>query len=217
MLMRRGLFITGTDTGVGKTYLTCRIARTWRREGRSFRVMKPLATGDGEDTRLLSQASGQSDLSAISPFRFAEPAAPPVAARAEGVHLELERIVAAVREYGNETEALLVEGVGGLLCPLTERETVADLIAALRLPCIVVARRSLGTLNHTMLTLEVARHRGLKVAGVVISETNRPTSLAERENVSELQARCRVLDVLPFGSDAPDHVDWWSLMSGELH
>ncbi|MFQ3593067.1 MAG: dethiobiotin synthase, partial [Gemmataceae bacterium] len=142
----RGLFITGTDTGVGKTYLTCRIARTWRLQGRNFRVMKPLASGDGEDTRLLAQASGDDDLGAISPFRFTEPAAPPVAARKEGVHLEMESIVEAVRRRGNETDALLVEGVGGLLCPITDRDTVADLIKALQLPCVIVARRSLGTL-----------------------------------------------------------------------
>lgn len=215
--MRRGLFITGTDTGVGKTYLTCRIARAWRREGRSFRVMKPLATGDGEDTRLLGEAAEDGDHAGISAFRFAEPAAPPVAARKQGVRLDFGEIVAAVRRRGNESEALLVEGVGGLLCPITDREAVADLIAALGFPCVVVARRSLGTLNHTLLTLEVAQRRGLTVAGVVISETNPPLTVAEVENVAELQARCTVLDVLPFGNDSPDRVDWWSLLGGEVH
>ena len=214
--MRRGLFITGTDTGVGKTYLTCRIARRWRREGRPFRVMKPLATGDGEDTRLLAEAAGDHDTEAISPFRFAEPAAPPVAARKEGVRLEFKQIVAAVLKRGNESEALLVEGVGGLLCPITQRETVADLINALQLPCVVVARRSLGTLNHTLLTLEVARYRGIRTLGVVISETSPVNTFAERENVAELAARCPVLDVIPFGGDSSDRVDWWSLVNAEL-
>jgi len=214
--MRRGLFITGTDTGVGKTYLTCRIARRWQREGRPFRVMKPLATGDGEDTRLLAEAAGDPNTDAISPFRFAEPAAPSVAARKEGVRLEFEQIVAAVRKRGNESEALLVEGVGGLLCPITERETIADLIVALQLPCVVVARRSLGTLNHTLLTLEVARNRGIQTLGVVVSETTPPITFAERENVAELAARCPILDVIPFGGDSSDRVDWWSLLNAEL-
>ena len=115
---------------------------------------------------------------------------------------------------------MLVEGVGGLLCPLTEKETVADLAVALGLPLILVVRRALGTLNHTLLTLEAARQRGLVVAGIVVNETQRPESLAEETNVEELSRRIDVplLAVVPyqagnFAGDVPDltGVDWWQL------
>jgi dethiobiotin synthetase len=112
-----------------------------------------------------------------------------------------------------EVPALLVEGVGGLLCPLTDDATVADLAAALGLPLVVVARRSLGTLNHTLMTLEVARHRGLKVVGVVVSETEPLAGVAAITAVDEMRRRgVPVLAVIPHGSPDPTpDIDWWSL------
>src|SRR4051794_8565348 len=92
----RGLFITGTDTGVGKTHVACAIARAWRAEGRNFRVMKPIATGDGEDTRMLSEAGGDGDLMGITPLHFSPPAAPPVAARHEGRELSLSEVIQSI-------------------------------------------------------------------------------------------------------------------------
>jgi dethiobiotin synthetase len=212
-----GLFITGTDTGVGKTYVTTAIARQWRREGRSFRVMKPLATGDGTDTRLLAAAAEDPDLSGITPFAFEAPAAPSVAAQLAGVELSLREILQAIEARAAGTEALLLEGVGGLLCPINQRDTVADLVAALRVPVVIVARRALGTLNHTLLTLEAAQNRGLRVRGVVVSETHHPEGIAEQTNLAELQRLCHVLALLPFGADRLDSVDWWSLVGGDVH
>src|SRR5690348_17173110 len=168
-----GLFVTATDTSAGKTLVTSSIARIWRREKRSFRVCKPVATGgDGwsEDTRILAESAGDADLAAVTPFTFAAPAAPPVAARPAGKSLTLDQLVAVVRLRGTGGMTVLVEGVGGLLCPLTERETVAELVAELDMPLVVVARRSLGTLNHTLLTVEAARRRGLRLVGVVVTE-----------------------------------------------
>ncbi|HTU22386.1 MAG TPA: dethiobiotin synthase [Gemmataceae bacterium] len=220
----RGLFITATDTGAGKTYVTAGIARLWRREGRSFRVCKPVATGAdndwSEDTRLLAEAAGDPDLHAITPYTFAVPAAPPVAARLAGVSLRLEDLVAAVRRRAAEGHTILVEGVGGLLCPLTEGETVADLAVELALPLIVVARRSLGTLNHTLLTIETAQRRGLCLAGVVVTATTPVTGVAEETVIEELQRRLDVplLVALPHRSnvDSGDMaelqaVNWWGL------
>lgn len=210
----RGLFITGTDTGVGKTVVTSAIARLWRQQGRSFRVLKPVATGVA-DTAALAEAAGDADLAAVTPWQFDAPAAPPVAARLAGTSLTLEEIVVAARRRAVGADALLIEGVGGLLCPLAGAATVADLIAALGLPVLVVARRSLGTLNHTLLTLEVARSRGLRVRGVVISETTPVQGVAEETNVEELRQRCDVpvLGVVPHGRPtAMDVVDWWSLV-----
>ncbi|MHB1426996.1 MAG: dethiobiotin synthase [Gemmataceae bacterium] len=220
----RGLFLTATDTGVGKTFVTAALARQWRRERRQFRVCKPVATGSengwSEDTRLLAEAAGDPDLDAITPYTFAVPAAPPVAARLAGTMLRLEDLAAAVRRRAAEGNAVLVEGVGGLLCPLTDRETVADLARLLDLPLIVVSRRSLGTLNHTLLTVEAAQRRGLRVAGVVVTATTPVRSAAEETVIEELQRR---LDV-PILADLPHQleihydeipalaaVDWWAL------
>jgi dethiobiotin synthetase len=156
----------------------------------------------------------------VTPWAFPEPVAPPVACRHHGVALTLADLAGAVREAGRPGAVTLVEGVGGLLCPLTERDTVADLAASLRLPVVVVARRSLGTLNHTLLTLEVARGRGLPLAGLVVNETSPPEGLAEETNVAELERRAGVplLAVVPHQrrEGAPDtrsleRVDWWGL------
>jgi dethiobiotin synthetase len=223
----QGLFVSATDTGAGKTFVTCALARLWRRRGLPFRVCKPVATGAerragrwvGDDTLALAEAAGDDDLRAITPWAFPVPAAPPVAARHAGARLSLGDLAGAVRRRASEGHAVLVEGVGGLLCPLTERETVADLVKMLGLPLVVVARRSLGTLNHTLLTAEVARVRGLGLAGVVVSETAPPCGVAEESNVEELRARLDVpvLAVVPHGA-APEgaesalaHVDWWAL------
>jgi dethiobiotin synthetase len=219
----QGLFITATDTGAGKTYVTASACRALRREGRPFRVCKPVATGAervagrwlAEDTRLLAEAAGERDLDAVTPLVFPAPAAPPVAARLAGATLTLEGLAGAVRRRGAGGAPVLVEGVGGLLCPLTERETVADLIAALGLPLLVVARRSLGTLNHTLLTVEAARGRGLRVAGVVVSETTPVCGPAEETNVEELRRRLDVplLAVAAHGAAEVPGVRWGALLA----
>jgi dethiobiotin synthetase len=221
----RGLFFTGSDTGVGKTRVTAAVARIVRRQGRPVRVCKPVATGAewsggrwlGEDTQCLAEAAGDDDLEGITPWAFAEPAAPPVAARCAGTALTLDQLTAAVRRRQVSGALLLLEGVGGLLCPLTDRDTVADLAAALALPLVVVVRRSLGTLNHTLLTLEVAAARGLTVAGVVVSETTPVRNVAERTNVEELRRlSVPLLAVVPHQPMAAEPealaaVDWWGL------
>ena len=226
-----GLFFTGTDTGVGKTLVTAGVARALRAQGRDVVVCKPVATGArpagagwlADDTAELAEAAGVADdWERVTPWAFPDPVAPPLAARRRGVSLVLPDIVAAVQRRARPGAALLVEGVGGLLCPLTERETVADLVRELALPLVVVARRSLGTLNHTLLTLEAARARGLAVAGVVVSETVPPEGLADETNVDELRwLGVPVLAVVPHqpggaraGAPALAAVDWWGLCEG---
>src|SRR5439155_12884693 len=225
---QRGLFFSGTDTGVGKTVVTAGVARLLRRQGRPVRVCKPVATGAAwcngrwlsEDTRLLASAAGmEGELDRVTPWAFEAPAAPPVAARLAGTSLGLSDLVTAVRACARSEAALLVEGVGGLLCPLTERETVADLVRVLGLPLVLVARRSLGTLGHTLMAVEVAAGRGLPLAGVVVSETVAPCGPADETNVDELRRRLAVplLAVVPHGArdesaaDALAAVDWWRL------
>ncbi len=202
----RALFITGSDTGVGKTHFTCAVARLLLDQGRKVSVCKPVATGAervcerwlSEDTRLLAQVTGQ-PFEEITPYTFAEPASPAVSSRHAGKVLTLNDLTSAVRAAAHG-DILLVEGVGGLLCPLTERETVADLALALAMPLIIVVRRSLGTLNHTLLTVEAAERRGLRIAGVVVSEIAPVSGLAEKTNVEELRRRLSVpiLAVVPY-------------------
>lgn len=224
-----GLLFTGTDTGVGKTLVTAAVARLLRKQGQAFQVCKPVATGAAwtngrwlaDDTIRLAEAAGRSDAwEEITPWSFPEPVAPSVAARLAGVCLTLDMLIDAVRRLERPDNSVLVEGVGGLLCPLTEEHTVADLAAALGLALVVVTRRSLGTLNHTLLTLAAAQHRGLTVAGIIVNETAPAGSLADQTNVAELEKRIHVplLAVVPYqGESAADispalaGVDWWKL------
>jgi dethiobiotin synthetase len=231
---RPGLFFTGTDTGVGKTLVTAAVARLLRARGRGVVVCKPVATGArqvggrwlADDTVALAEAAGLAgEWERVTPWAFPDPVAPPLAARRQGVTLALPAVARAVTDRARPGAALLVEGVGGLLCPLTDAGTVADLVRELALCLVVVARRSLGTLNHTLLTLEVARARGLAVAGVVVSETVPPAGLADETNVDELRRlSVPVLAVVPHrAGGAPDEdtalagVDWWGLCFPGAH
>src|SRR6516162_3253545 len=177
-----GLFVTGTDTGVGKTFVAAAIARSLIAAGREVGVLKPVATGAervGEGWRcadaeaLIEAIGGGVPLDRVAPLRFEEPLAPSVAARRLGSPLDRARVLSVVGDalawWAGRAEVMVVEGVGGLLCPLAEGTTVADLAVALDYPLVIVARRGLGTLNHTLLTVEAARLRGLRVAGVVLN------------------------------------------------
>ena len=232
---RAGLFITGTDTGVGKTVVTSALVRWFRQRDLPVTVCKPVATGArrigdrwvSDDTMELAKAAGAGqEWERITPLTWPEPAAPPVAARHAGATLTLETIIKAVRARGRPGTPMLVEGVGGLLCPLTETQTVADLAAALELPLLVVARRSLGTLNHTLLTLEAAASRNLYVAGLVVNETAPRDGLADESNVEELRRRISVpiLAVSPHQDQSPPDalpalagVDWQRLSLSVRH
>lgn len=202
-----GLFVTGTDTGVGKTYVACALLRALRERGVDAGAMKPVETGVGpagpDDARRLAEAAGGGDaLDDVCPQRFSLPAAPSVAAAAEGRRVEL----AAVRKAWARLRArhgwLLVEGAGGLLVPLSEGTTMAELAGELGLRLLVVARAALGTINHTLLTLEVARARGLPIAGVVVSHADGPLSEPDAANLEALRRALgpRLLGELPPGS-----------------
>src|SRR5918912_1688031 len=170
----RGLFVTATDTGVGKTEVACAIVRAARAGGVDVGAMKPAQSGhvagEPSDAARLAQAAGGADpAELVCPYTFAAPLAPAVAARLAGVEVSFGRILDAARALAARHAALVVEGAGGLLVPLTERETYADLAGALGLPVLVVARAGLGTVNHTALTVEALRARGLALAGVVLN------------------------------------------------
>jgi dethiobiotin synthetase len=190
--MRRGWFVTGTDTGVGKTVVACALAEQLRARRQPVGVMKPIETGVGPqgplDAIALIEASGAEDpLELVCPQRFELPAAPRVAAARERRAVDLACIRDAYAELRRRHPLLIVEGAGGLLVPIAADYTMADLMVELGLPLIVVARAALGTVNHTLLTLEAAERRGLGVAGVVISHGPRPISTADAENLAVLR------------------------------
>lgn len=193
----RGYLITGTDTGIGKTTVACAIAAALRRRGVDVGVMKPAETGcepgpDGgpqaADAARLCWFAGRSEpLDAICPFRLREPLAPALAARREGVELDLERIAALVSRFAAGCAVGLVEGAGGLLVPLAGRATFADLAARCGLRVLVVVGNRLGGVNHAVLTMRWAQSAGLDVAGYVVNTLQPDPDLAMRTNVGLLE------------------------------
>ena len=169
-----GVFVTGTDTGIGKTLVSCALAAWCRRLGLRVGVMKPVATGGYDDARRLMRAAGSREpVSLVNPLNFHEPMAPWIAARRAGRTVRLEAVTRAFRTLSARHDVMIVEGVGGLLVPLTERVTVADLAQRLGLPLVVVARAGLGTINHTVLTCRWAHQQRLPVCGVVLNQADR--------------------------------------------
>jgi dethiobiotin synthetase len=190
------LLVTGTDTGVGKTYVTAALAAACVESGLRVAVLKAAQTGPDDDAAWI--AARVPGVVVRTALRYEAPVAPAVAARLEGApEPSLEPIVAAARELRASAGGILVEGSGGLLVPINERETFADLALALQLPLLIVARPGLGTLNHTALTVEVARARGITVAGVIVCGTSAEPDVAERTNLTELRRLAPLLGALP--------------------
>jgi len=158
-----GCFIAGTDTGVGKTVVTAALAVCLRQRPLNVGVMKPIETGipgngAGSDAeRLLAGAAAKDPLELVTPFRFPAPLAPLAAARQAGSTIALDRILAAYRTLAAKHAFMLVEGIGGVLVPITEGSDVRDLISQMDLPVLVVGRASIGGVNHALLTIEAAR------------------------------------------------------------
>ena len=206
-----GLFITGTDTEVGKTVVTAALAWAFKARGKDVGVMKPVATGcrrEGgelvcEDAQRLIRASGAADPSRlVSPYRFEPPVAPFAAVHFQGA-ISLGRIKEAYDTIAARHELTLVEGIGGLRVPIDAKRTVADLIRVLNLPVLIVASARLGTINHTLLTLEAARSAGLDVLGIVLNGLSRHPSLAQRTNPAVI----RRLSGLPMVGIVPTRND----------
>ena len=207
----RGLFITGTDTGVGKTYVTCAIGRALREGGVRVGAYKPVCSGavfadDGhphwEDVEALWNATGrQFPPDRITPQHFHAPLAPPVAARVEGGRVDPELLRTGVEWWREQVDLLLIEGAGGLLSPLSDVDTVADLAVDLGCPLLIVAADRQGMLNQTLLTVEAAERRGLRVAGVVINRVQPQRDESSGSNLAELERWCGppVVAVVEYG------------------
>ncbi len=211
-----GLFITGTDTGVGKTLTTAALLHAMTALGLRALAMKPIAAGavqtegiwQNEDVLMLEQAAKVSaPRELINPYLFREPLAPHIAAERKGVRIEIPRIVDAYDRLTGLADWVLVEGVGGFRVPLDGQRDTADLAVALGLPIILVVGLRLGCLNHALLTAEAIAARGLKLAGWVANRID-PDMSAFDENLDALQKRLHApcLTVLPYLEDRdPTH------------
>lgn len=225
----RGLFITGTSTEVGKTFVGALIARALVNAGHRVGVYKPAASGcrrEGnslvaDDAVALWEAAGKpGTLDAVCPQRFAAPLAPHLAARAEGKQLDVDLLREGLTRWHDRCDIVVVEGAGGLMSPLGDEEYVADLACDFGYPLVVVAANRLGVINQTLQTLITAATflDGLPVAGVVLNDVEEPSSdESAATNRQELELRC----VPPVLAHVPCHaqtiappVDWFSLASG---
>ncbi len=208
----RGIFVTGTDTGVGKSIVSATLARLLRMNGVSVGVMKPVTSGcreeNGElvsdDALLLCQAAGIQISADVAPYRLREPIAPAEAARLDGVRIEFSVIKAAFDRLVSVYQYVVVEGAGGLMVPLSGGLLVADLARELGLPLLVVARPGLGTINHTVLTCFAAQQMGLQVAGVIVNGMPEHPGLAEKGAPHQIGSLCgaSVLGVWPHRTES---------------
>jgi dethiobiotin synthetase len=215
--MSKGIFVTATDTGVGKTIVSVAIVRALKRCGINAGAMKPVESGctrkegilEPADGRYLKAVAGMDDpLELITPVRFEAPLAPYCASQAEGIPVDLETIFKAYGTLCGKYDFMVIEGIGGVLVPLVNIETsgvsrtyfVTDLIRDLKLPAVVVTRPSLGTINHTLLTVNQLLSEGIDVAGVIINfNTPAEGTIAEKTNPQALRELCPVpiLGIIP--------------------
>jgi len=214
-----GIFVTGTGTEIGKTVVAAVIARTLAGEGLQVAVFKPAVTGleeGGEsDHALLRRASGSDQLDEeIAPYRYGPPASPHLAAATAGEEIDPGRLREAAATAAGRADALVCEGVGGLLVPLSPDYLVRDLASDLGFPLVVVASPGLGTINHTLLTIEAARAAGLEIASVVLTPWPQEPTEIERSNRETIAALANV-EVLTLPQlDLEDPVSWPPLLRG---
>ncbi|MDG4554637.1 MAG: dethiobiotin synthase [Candidatus Competibacter sp.] len=210
--MKQAFFVTGTDTGVGKTHVTCALLHATRRSGRTAIGMKPIAAGVEDDghnedvTRLMAASSITPPLDSVNPFLYEPFVAPHIAAHAVGRPIEIPVIQQAFERLQAMVEVVWVEGVGGFQVPLDERYDTADLARILALPVILVVGMRLGCLNHALLTAEAIARRGLTLAGWVANRID-PAMACFEANLDALHARldAPLLGVAPYG-ESPEQI-----------
>lgn len=224
--MSGGIFITGTDTGVGKTIVASTLALLLRMRGVKVGVMKPVTSGCQEengtlisdDAELLCKAAGVALSETIAPYLLREPLAPAEAAKIDGVRIEFSHIKESYQQLCMAHEFMIVEGAGGLMVPLAGGLLVADLVRELDLSLLVVARPGLGTINHTVLTCFAAQQMGIRVAGVIVNNFPETPDRAERSAAHQIGSLCGapVLGIWPH-RDAVDQIEVVDYLANWLH
>jgi dethiobiotin synthetase len=182
------LFLTGTGTGVGKTFVAIELLHWLRARGIRAAGMKPICCGDREDPRRLLAASAEGiSIEELNPVWLQSPVAPSVAAEIEQIEIDLGKVRNCFRNLSERFDTVIVEGVGGWLVPITKDLFIGDFAKQLDLPVAIVGENRLGCLNHILLTLESVQRRGLVCAGVILNQANGPTDLAQSTNETELR------------------------------
>ena len=207
------VFVTASGTDIGKTYVAEALLGQWRASGRTVAVLKPILSGydpaeaAGSDTGRLLTASGveitPESIDLVSPWRYAAPLSPDMAAAREGRNVPVDDVIAycaaAIAEADEAGMSLLIEGIGGVMVPLDETRTVADLIAALGIPAILVGGSYLGSLSHTLTAYEALRSRNIAVDRIIINETpDSDVPLAETRDVLARFVQPALVEVMPF-------------------
>lgn len=202
-------FVTGTDTGVGKTYITALAVATMRAEGRDAVACKPVCCGDRDDAGVLAAASGGMDTDEVNPVWLRSPVAPYVAGLLENRRLSLEEMAGPCRRLLARHETVLVEGVGGWEVPIGPGLKVSDLAVELGLPVVVVVANRLGALNHTLLTVQAVKARGLRCEGLVLNqlEDRMDTAAITNKGVIEDLTGVPLLAHVIHGQDSIE--GWW--------
>ncbi len=207
-----GFFVTGTDTGVGKTFVAAGIIRAIKAKGISVCPMKPVESGccmkKGElfppDAIALLKASGVDEtIDVVNPYRFRNPVAPAAASELENVKIEKKKIIAGFKRLSKKYDLMIVEGAGGIMVPVYKRYLFLDLAVDMDLPLLIVSRPGLGTINHTLLTIEAARNRGLNIAGVVINYSKKQgKDMSEKTNPDMIKRLGKVplLGIVPYSN-----------------
>ena len=204
--MKQGYFVTGTDTEIGKTAVSCALLRAFADCGLKAAGMKPVSSGGEDAQRLAASASVMLADELLNPCSFRAPIAPHIAAREEGLEIDFERILSAYEAI--EADIVIVEGVGGLLVPLNGSQDVAHLAASLGLPVILVVGMRLGAINHARLTFEALKSRGLTCAGWVANRID-PGMMAFDAVLTTIERfiDAPLLDVVPFDPEGRYRID----------
>jgi dethiobiotin synthetase len=205
-----GIFITGTSTGVGKTAIAAGLAWALKKRKVDVGVMKPFATANrvfsrkyrSQDTAILAKASGVSDPDYnLNPFFYSIAASPLVASELKhGAPVDIKKAVQELKNLGRKHHFLIVEGIGGIMVPLTENESVAGFAKRVDLPVVIVSTAKLGTLNHTLLTVLACKKFGLKIRGIILNKTSKKPDIVEQKTAEILErlTHIKVLAVIPF-------------------
>lgn len=204
-------FITGTDTGVGKTYVTKLLVESLRAEGKYAVGFKPISCGDRDDATILAAASGNLPIDEVNPLHFSSAVAPHVAALLENKTIDPAGILASYQAVSEKYDPVIVEGAGGWEVPITESYFVSDLAKDLNLPVILIAANRLGALNHILLTLAAIQAKGLKCAGIILNqlEDEMDTPMITNKGIIESLTNVPLLDHIIHGQDfvSPELMD----------
>jgi len=207
------LFVTGTDTGVGKTYTATRLLQLWRASGVSCAGMKPICCGDRRDAELLLAAGSDGlTIEDINPVWLKTPAAPIVGSLIEKTNIHIEKMLAAFHTLQNRVEHVIVEGAGGWMVPIRRNYFMSDLAVAMKLPVLAVAYNRLGCLNHTVLTVQSVVGHGLRCAGVVLNNAQDTGDIAAVTNADILRKILDVPVLARLGEDLTEMPADWRLM-----